>query len=207
MKYFQEFEYKYASKRWVTHDDFHSITSFEDTLFFLLPHDKRDNAFQQVASLRLSHGQLRTPKFLNLGEYDVTSINGINKETRTIFFHAAAPKPSHRSLFSYSLADESRNSAYCISCSIKNCTWAQAQMDDQMKTAIVSCKGPAAPHTAIVNLTRMDSDKKTERRLQISQQRKNSSSYRCESPLRQNLSKSCRRSWSSGDYQRDYQNF
>ncbi|CAB03411.1 Dipeptidyl peptidase family member 1 [Caenorhabditis elegans] len=157
-----EFEYKYASKRWVTHDDFHSITSFEDTLFFLLPHDKRDNAFQQVASLRLSHGQLRTPKFLNLGEYDVTSINGINKETRTIFFHAAAPKPSHRSLFSYSLADESRNSAYCISCSIKNCTWAQAQMDDQMKTAIVSCKGPAAPHTAIVNLTRMDSDKKTE---------------------------------------------
>lgn len=148
-----EFEYKYAPKRWVTHDDFNSIVAFENTLYFLLPHDMKDNAFQQIASLRVSTGHPMTPKFLQLGEFDVTSIEGINKATRTLYYHAAAPRPGQRNLFSYNLLSQ-KPSTDCITCPVVNCTWAQASIDEKMEKAIVSCKGPAAPHTVVVDLTK-----------------------------------------------------
>ncbi|CAL2046402.1 unnamed protein product [Caenorhabditis brenneri] len=151
-----EFEYKYAPKRWVTHEDFNSITSFDDTLYFLLPHDMKDNAYQQIASLKLSNGHPKTPKFLQLGEYDVTSIDGINKETNTLYYHAAAPKPQQRNLFAYNLMGDGKMKktlSDCVTCSITNCSWAQAQIDGEVKKALVSCKGPAAPHTVTLNLT------------------------------------------------------
>ncbi|PIC29718.1 hypothetical protein B9Z55_021217 [Caenorhabditis nigoni] len=147
-----EFEYKYAAKRWVTHDDFNSLIAFEDTLYFLLPHDMKENAFQQIASLRISNGQPRTPKFLQLGEYDVSWIDGINPATRTLYFHAAAPKPSQRNLFSFDL-NSPKPTVDCLTCKVDNCTWIQAIMDDEMKKAVISCKGPAAPHTVVLNLT------------------------------------------------------
>ncbi|KAF1754181.1 hypothetical protein GCK72_020741 [Caenorhabditis remanei] len=161
-----EFEYKYAPKRWVAHDDFNTITSYEDTLYFLLPHDIRGNAYQQIATLRLSTGNPRTPQFLQLGAFDVTSIDGINKETKTLYYHAAAPRPQQRSLFSFNLAGDSsrmaKSNVNCLTCTITNCTWAQAQIDEEMKKAIVSCKGPVAPHTTIVNLTRNLDKEETE---------------------------------------------
>ncbi|ULT91966.1 hypothetical protein L3Y34_009567 [Caenorhabditis briggsae] len=147
-----EFEYKYAAKRWVTHDDFNTLIFFEDTLYFLLPRDMKDNAFQQIASLRISNGQPKTPKFLQLGEYDVSWIDGINKATRTLYFHATAPKPSQRNLFSFDLSSP-KPTLDCLTCKIDNCTWVQAIIDDEMKKAVVSCKGPAAPHTVVLNLT------------------------------------------------------
>uniref|UniRef100_A0A8R1DNA5 Uncharacterized protein n=1 Tax=Caenorhabditis japonica TaxID=281687 RepID=A0A8R1DNA5_CAEJA len=158
-----EFEYKYAPKRWVSHDDFNTMVSSGDSLYFLLPHDIRDNAYQHIAALRLSHGEHRTPKFLQLGEYDVTSIDGIDTQSKTIYYHAAAPRPQQRSLFSYSLSEKATRKPQCLTCAITNCTWAQAQVNEEATKAIVSCKGPVAPHTVLLNLTRARNEKMKEK--------------------------------------------
>lgn len=83
----------------------------------------------------------------------MTAIEGVNPVTRTLYYHAAAPKPQQRHLYAYDLQEKTKKLETCLTCAVTNCSWAQGLINDDVTRAAVWCKGPAAPHTVVLNLT------------------------------------------------------
>ncbi|CAD6184473.1 unnamed protein product [Caenorhabditis auriculariae] len=147
------FEYEFAEKRWASPDDFHTLMASGDSLYFLLPHDVRDNSYQHVARLVVSEAKPKAkPVFVHSGDFDVLSITAIDEAGGKVYFLAAAPKPGQRHLYSAQISAESAVVPECITCGIENCTFQVADISSDFSLASVFCRGPEAPFTTVVDL-------------------------------------------------------
>ncbi|CAB3398621.1 unnamed protein product [Caenorhabditis bovis] len=148
------FEYSYSSRRWASPDDFESMIAHNDQIFFLLPRDLKDNAFQHIVRLKITPTS-GTPEFIALGHYDVAGLIGIDADGKKVFYRALAPNPGQMSVYSVGIDDSPTESPECVTCHIKNCTYVQI-LDFDKRNLLVTCKGPIVPHTILIDLEKLD---------------------------------------------------
>ncbi|GMR52641.1 hypothetical protein PMAYCL1PPCAC_22836 [Pristionchus mayeri] len=87
------YEHKYDPKQWATPSDY-AIAHSNSSIFVILPKEKGDNAWQQIAKIEITAEFLfKSIEFLPTDDYDILRILSYQPDEDTIAYLAHAPHP------------------------------------------------------------------------------------------------------------------